>query len=193
MSVSKKSRQGLVPVIADSIKPPAFVLDSSGSDNHTYKCVYVTSQGKQVTQLCTHYVWKRCEGRNITGRPRDGLADKLHSNFVLWVDKTQNTNVPDEAAKGIVVDVDVIPETYYNQKAVMPEDVMNRETVDVKLTPNGGADVVSVPPGIKQTDVIKLLSIVAELETLEPGEIIDGNFEVVSASGIKASFLPPSR
>lgn len=189
--MEKNKREGLVPVIALSIKPPAYILDSSGGDNHVYKCVYVTAQGKQITQKCSLNVWKRCEGRNAEGRPRDGLADKLNAQFIMWIDKSQNREAADESLRGLVVDIDVIPENFYKLKAVMPENVKEQDTIDFKVGPTGYIEIEMVPAGVTQAMIEKLISELNKLSTLNPGDNIPGGYEVSAVSGNRVSVLPP--
>lgn len=191
--MEKQKREGLMPVLALSIKPPAYVLDPTGGDNHTYKCVYVTAQGKQVTQKCNPNVWKRCEGRNLEGRPRDGLSDKLNVQFIMWIDKNQNNAHSDDSAKGVVVDVDVIPENFYKLKAVMPEDVQLQETIDFRVGPTGYIDVDKVPPGVTLAMLERMISELNKLDALSPGDIIPGGYEVTVVSGNRVSVLPPAK
>ncbi len=191
--MEKQKREGLVPVLALSIKPPAYVLDPTGGDNHTYKCVYVTAQGKQITQKCTSNVWKRCEGRNMEGRARDGLADKLNAQFIMWIDRNQNTAHQDEAAKGVVVDVDVIPENFYKLKAVMPEDVQQQETIDFRVGPSGYIEVDRIPPGVTLAMLERMISELNKLDTLVPGDNVPGGYEVSVVSGNRVSVLPPAK
>lgn len=182
-----------MPILALSIKPPAYVLDPTGGDNHTYKCVYVTSQGKQITQKCTANVWKRCEGRNLEGRPRDGLSDKLNVQFIMWVDKNQNTTQQDDASKGVVVDVDVLPENFYKLKAVMPEDVQSQDTIDFRVGPSGYIEIDKLPPGVTLAMLERMITELNKLDSIVPGDIIPGGYEVTSVSGNRASVLPPAK
>ena len=189
--MQKPKRENLKSVLALSIKPPAYELDKTGGEDHTYKCVYVTNQGKQITHKCNHAVWKRCEGRNVQGRARDGLADKLNCQFLIWIDPNKNEHASTEAQKGLVVDIDVLPENYYQRRQVMPSDVADRETIDIKVGPSGYIEILALPPGVTRQMVERMIRELNKLDTLVPGQLIQGGYEVETVAGSTVSLLPP--
>lgn len=190
--MNKPKRENLRYLVADSIKPPAFKLDETGSENHTYKCVYVTD-ARQVTHKCTHNVWKRCEGTQRAGRPRNGLCDTLGSKFVIWIDGSKNTDVERPHERGIVVDIDVIPDTYYQLRQTMPEEMAEQSTIDVSILPSGAVQVDSIPAGVNEKTVINLITGLNKLDEVNAGDVIPGGFDVEAVNGNKIQVLPPVR
>lgn len=188
--MNKPKRENLKSVIAVSLKPPSFTLDESGEENHTYKCVYVTVDGKQVTQLCNKDVWKRCEGTNRVGRPRNGLCDKIHANFILWIDESANKETLDEKSKGIVVDIDVIPSEFYQRRQTMPDDMVAQETIELKILPSGAVEIQKVPPGVNRKTIETLISSLNAVETVNAGDTLRG-FEIQAVSGNTVNIFPP--
>jgi hypothetical protein len=189
--MQKPKREGLKAVTALSIKPPAYTLDPNNGDDHKYKCVYVTDQGKQITQICTFDVWKRCEGKKVTGRPRTGLSSRLHNTFILWVDATQYPH-EDPAQAGIIVDIDVLPETFYQNRQVMPVHVAEQETIEFKVGPIGSIEITKIPSGVNKQTIVRLIRELNHLTEITSGLSITGGFEVVSVDGNTVSVLPPA-
>lgn len=191
--MQKAKRTGVLSTIAGSIKPPGYKVDPTGGENHKYLCVYVTAQGKQVTQRCTHDVWKRCEGRNVPGRPRDGLSDKVHCQFIIWVDPNENTE-PHEVgmSAGLVTSIDIIPETFYQPRQTMPEEVRDRETIAFKVDQKTGAiEVTNIAPGVTRGVLERLIRGINDLDEFEPGDMLPGGFEVTTVSGRNIEVMPP--
>lgn len=192
--MKKAIRAGVKPIRVHSIKPPGYELDPQGGDDHIYKCVYVTDQGKQVTQRCTHEVWKRCEGRNLEGRPRDGLADKLHNHFIMWVDDQVHTNVSPNMAKGLIKSIDVVPTNYYSRKAPrgMPAEIFDRETIELEIDQTEGYITVrKLAPGVNQNTIERLIKELNKVDSIEVGDTFPGGFEVTRADGKIIEVLPP--
>lgn len=178
----KPKRTDVVKIPAVSIKPPSVIPDADGGDKHTYTCTYVSSAFQQVEKPCTFSVWKRCEGRRVTGQPQDGLDIRLHNDFVMIVDK-----------HGIVVDVDVIPKVYYSSKAILPDDLTGKRDIVIKFISNQGAmEVTQCPAGVTKAGLMSLMNAVDKVDSITTGDTLPGGFEVLSVSGTTVSFSPPS-
>jgi hypothetical protein len=203
--MNKPTRNNVKMVRAGSIKPPGYELDPTGGENHKYKCVYVTDQGKQITQRCTHEVWKRCEGRNLEGRARDGLCDKLHCQFLLWIDGEQFKNSPPNMDPGLITSIDILPENYYMPKQVMPELIADRSTIGLNVDQiDGHIEIVAlstkdnnntraIPAGVTKSMLERLIKEINKVPTLEPGDTLPGGFEVTGVNGKIVEILPPHR
>lgn len=179
----KHTRKGIIKVDAVSIKPPVVKADPTGGDKHTYLCAYVTDKFQMVKQPCTFEVWKRCEGRQTPGRVRNGLESKLHNDFVIIQDATTNE----------VIDIDVIPKTYYTSKASLPDYLEGKEDILVTVQPKTGTlEVTQCPAGVSKLNVRKLLNSLDAAASLETGASLPGGFEILNVSGNQLSISPPS-
>lgn len=188
--MTKSKRENLRFVLAASILPPAF---STKGDETTFKCVYVTPEGKQITHMCTHEVWKRCEGNNQVGKPRNGLCEKINVLFFMWVDDSKNKDATRKEEKGVVVDIDVIPENYYQRTQVRPEYMLNQETIDVQISPGGSVVVDAIPTGVNRKNIENLILGLNEVDKLAVGDRIKGGYEVQDIIGNKVKFLTPPK
>lgn len=179
----KPKREGLKKIEAVSIKPPSVSADTDGGDNHTYVCRYVSADFKEIKQPCTFDVWKRCEGRQIPGKVRDGLDARLDNDFVL----IQN-------ADGVIVDIDVLPKTYYSSRAVLPDYLQDKHDIVLKInTKTGGVEVLQCPAGVTKPSVRKLVNALDAIDTIQTGDSIPGGFEVLNVSGNQISVVPVGR
>lgn len=169
----KQKRLNVKPTVAVNIKPPEYTLDPSGGENHTYKCVYVTTGGKQIKQKCTPAVWRKCEGKTGDGNVRDGLCFKTNSDFIIWTD-----------GEGVVVDVDVLPSDYYQARQVAPVDVVDREGVELVIhQASGSVDIKKICLGATRQKMERLIQELNKLDRVSPGDSIPGGYEVLSVSG----------
>ncbi len=176
----KATRGKVTKVDAVSIKPPKVTPDPEGGDNHTYACVYVSDKFQQVVHPCTFEVWKRCEGKQIPGKIRDGLDARLHNDFVIIYND-----------KNVIVDIDIIPKTYYASKAVLPDTLQNKEDIVVRIIPkNGNMEVIQCPAGVTKASIKKLLNAIDTVNSLQPGDTLKGGFEVLNVSGNHVSIIP---
>jgi hypothetical protein len=168
-------------VDAVSIKPPKVTPDPDGGENHKYACVYVSDKFQQVVAPCTFEVWKRCEGKQIPGKVRDGLDARLQNDFVIVY------------KDDMVVDIDIIPKTYYASKAVLPDTLQNKDDIIIRIIPkNGSMEVTQCPAGVTKAGIRRLLDSVDALGSLQPGDNIKGGFEVLNVSGNYVSIIPLS-
>lgn len=179
----KTKRTGLKPHMAVNIKPPEYALDPSGGENHTYKCVYVTSGGKQIKQKCSASVWRKCEGKTGDGRVRDGLCHKTNTEFIMWAD-----------TQGNIVDVDILPGDYYLARQVAPEDVISHEGVEVIIhQATGAVEVRKTCLGLTRAKLERLIGELNKLDKLSPGDSLPGGFEIMSISGNRVNISIPAR
>lgn len=177
----KHKRLNLKPTVAVNIKPPEYLLDPSGGENHTYKCVYVTTGGKQIKQKCTPAVWRRCEGKTGEGQVRDGLCFKTNSDFIIW------TNGDD-----VVEDVDVLPSDYYLARQVAPVDVVEREGIELVISQStGSVEIKKVCLRATRQKLERLIAELNKLDHLSPGDSIPGGFEIMSVSGNRVTVSIP--
>lgn len=179
--LNKATRKAITKKHAASIKPPAVHPDPSGGDNHKYECVYVTTEGKQLTERCTYEVWKRCEGRNAPGVIPNGLDSRLKCDFYIVKDG-ENT----------IVDIDVIPKEVYSARAPMPDELVNKEDILVKVdAKTGSLEVTQAPPGVTKNTLRRLMDTLDGLDVVNTGDELPGDFEVLQVSGNMISVLPP--
>lgn len=177
----KPKRTGIHKVHAASIKPPSVEPDPSGGDNHKYKCVYVTTGGKQQTEKCTYSVWKKCEGRNAPGLVPSGLDSKLKNDFFIVKD-----------GDDVVVGVDLIPKDVYSTRAPMPEELQDKEDILVRVDQKDGSmEITQAPPGVSKNTLRRLLDALDNIEVVNTGDELPGGFEVLQVSGNMLSVLPP--
>lgn len=173
----KSKRENIKKVDAVSIKPPKVIPDPEGGEAHQYQCVYVSSGFKQVVQPCTFEVWKKCEGRQVPGKTRDGLDSKLNNDFVMVIDAT-----------GKVVDIDIIPKNYYASKAVLPDHLAGKEDIVLRIAAKTGSiEVQQVPAGVTKVITRKLLDALDGISDISTGDVIKGGFEVINVSGNQVS------
>ena len=78
------------------------VASADGAENHKYTCVYVSSSYREVSKECTLMFGKDAKDDKYPGQVRDGLDSRLHNDFIIITD-----------AEDKVVDIDIIPKTYY--------------------------------------------------------------------------------
>ena len=179
----KPTREGVKKTEAFSIKPPLVQADPDGGDNHEYLCSYVSANYREVSQLCTFDVWKRCEGRQVPGKVRDGLDARLQNDFVIIQDKD-----------GKVTDIDILPKTYYTSKAVLPDHLQGKEDIVLKINvKTGGVEVTQCPAGVSKNLVVKLINALDKISTIQTGDTIPGGFEVINVSGNQVSVIATSR
>lgn len=179
-ALTKVKRDKIKKIEAVSIKPPKVIADPNGGTNHSYVCVYVDSKFQQVRQPCSFDVWRRCEGRNTAGKVRDGLDSRLSNNFYM----VENTN-------GLLVDIDIIPKTFYTTKALMPADQADKEDIVVKVTAKTGAmEVLQCPAGVTKTSLRKVMDALDKIDVVQTGDILHNNFEVINANGNLLSIAP---
>ena len=179
----KPTREGLKKTEAFSIKPPLVQADPDGGDNHEYLCCYVSGNYREVQQPCTFDVWKRCESRQVPGRVRDGLDARLQNDFVIIQNKD-----------GKVVDIDILPKTYYASKAVLPDHLQNKEDIVIKINnKTGGIEVMQCPAGVSKNMLVKLVNALDKISTIQTGDSIPGGFEVINVSGNQISVVATAR
>lgn len=175
----KAKREKCKKVEAVSIKPPIVEPDPTGGENHTYKCAYVSHKYALVEDPCTFEVWKRCEGRQVAGKPRDGLDSRLQNDFYIVYG-------PD----GKIIDIDIVPKNYYASKAVLPDFLAGKDDIVAKVTPKTGAvEVLQVPAGVTKSAIKKLLDSLDSLEAISTGDTLRGGFEVINVSGNQVSIV----
>lgn len=175
----KAKREKCKKVEAVSIKPPLVEPDPSGGENHTYKCAYVSSKFELVEDKCSFDVWKRCEGRQIPGKPRDGLDSRLNNDFLMVYN-----------GDGVMTDIDIVPKNYYASKAVLPDNLSGKDDIVLKITPKtGSVEVLQVPAGVTKAAVRKLLDALDGLDSIATGDSIRGGFEVINVSGNHVSIV----
>lgn len=176
----KAKRDKIKKIEAVSIKPPKVIPDTDGGNNHSYLCVYVDSKFQQVKHPCSFDVWRRCEGRTVAGKTRDGLDSRLSNNFYL----VENTN-------GLLVDIDIIPKTFYTTKALMPADDADKEDIVIKVSPKTGSmEVLQCPAGVTKTALKKIMDSLDKMEMVQTGDTINSNYEVLNANGNAISIAP---
>lgn len=169
----KKQRIGLKPTIAVNIKPPEYCLDPNGGEDHVYKCVYVTTGGKQIKQKCTPAVWRKCEGKIGDGQVRNGLCFKSNADFIIWT-----------TSEGLVTDVDVLPSDYYQARQVAPVDVVEQESIELTVhQETGSVEVRKICIGVTRQKLERLIHELNNMTKISPGDSIPGGFEVLSVSG----------
>ena len=179
----KRKRENIKKSDSFSIKPPIVEASNDGTENHKYACVYVSSTYREVTKECTFDVWKRCEGRQIPGQVRDGLDARLHNDFIIVHD-----------ANDKVIDIDIIPKTYYASKAVLPDHLQNKQDIIVKVNAKtGGMEVLQCPAGVSKPFIKKLLDVLDKVEAIQTGDTLPGGFEVINVSGNQLSIISTSR
>jgi hypothetical protein len=178
----KAKREKVKKIDAVSIKPPKVTPDPDGGEQHKYFCTYVSARFQQVVQPCTFDVWKRCEGKQIPGRVRDGLDARLNNDFIIIQD-----------ANNVVVDIDIIPKTYYASRAVLPDNLQNKDDIVIKVIPkSGNIEVMQCPAGITKSAIRKLLDNLDNVTSLQPGDTILGGFEILNVSGNQVSIVSTS-
>lgn len=176
----KATRSKVKKVDAVSIKPPKVTPDPDGGENHRYACVYVSDKFQQCVHPCTFEVWKRCEGKQIPGKVRDGLDARLQNDFVIVYN-----------ADNVIVDIDIIPKTYYASKAVLPDTLQGKDDIVIRVIPkNGSMEVIQCPAGVTKAAIRKLLDSIDALPSLQPGDSLKGGFEVLNVSGNHVSIIP---
>lgn len=179
----KRKRENVKKVDSFSIKPPIVEASNDGSENHKYACVYVSSTYREVTKECSFDVWKRCEGRQIPGQIRDGLDSRLHNDFIIVHDNNDK-----------VIDIDIIPKTYYASKAVLPDHLQNKQDIVLKVnSKTGGMEVIQCPAGVSKPTIKKLLDVLDKQETIQTGDTLPGGFEVINVSGNQLSIVATAR
>lgn len=179
----KVTRLGLKAIKSVNIKPPEYVLDEKGGEDHIYKCVYVTPGGKQIKQRCTAPVWRKCEGKTGEGRLRDGLCQRTNTEFILWSDSND-----------VVVDIDVLPGDYYMARQVAPESIIDHEGVELIINQGtGSVEVKKTCLGLTRAKLERLINELNKLDRLSPGDNLPGNFEIMSISGNRVTVSVPSK
>jgi hypothetical protein len=179
----KPKRENIKKFDSFSIKPPIVVASNDGSDNHSYACVYVSNNYRETKKPCTFDVWKRCEGRSIPGQARDGLDSRLHNDFIIIQDD-----------KDKVIDIDIIPKTYYTSKAVLPDSLQNKHDIVLKInSKTGGVEVLQCPAGVSKPLLRKLLDALDKIDAIQTGDSIPGGFEVINVSGNHVSVVATTR
>ncbi len=125
-------------------------------------------------------MWKKCEGRQIPGKVRDGLDSRLHNDFVIIQDKDNK-----------VIDIDIIPKTYYTSRAVLPDNLQDKDDIVLKVnTKTGGVEVTQCPAGVTKASILKLINGVTNIQT---GDSLPGGFEVLNVSGNQISVVSTAR
>lgn len=181
--LSKPKRENIKKTEAFSMKPPLVEADPDGGDNHKYLCKYVSNNYREVKQVCTFDVWKKCEGRQIPGKVRDGLDSRLHNDFVIIQDKDNK-----------VIDIDVIPKTYYTSRAVLPDNLQDKDDIVLKInTKTGGVEVTQCPAGVTKTSILKLINALDGVANIQTGDSLPGGFEVLNVSGNQISVVSTAR
>lgn len=175
----KAKREKVKKIDAVSIKPPKVEPDPDGGDAHKYFCTYVSSRFQQVVQACTFDVWKRCEGKQIPGRVRDGLDARLNNDFIIVQD-----------ANNVVIDIDIIPKTYYASRAVLPDNLQNKDDIVIRVIPkSGNIEVMQCPAGVTKSAIRKLIDNLDGVTSMQPGDTIPGGFEILNVSGNQVSIV----
>jgi hypothetical protein len=179
----KPKREGIKKIEAFSMKPPSVEADPDGGDNHKYLCKFVSNNYREVKQVCTFDVWKRCEGRQVPGKVRDGLDARLHNDFVIIQDKD-----------GKVIDIDVIPKTYYASRAVLPDHLQDKQDIVLKVNAKtGGVEVTQCPAGVTKANILKLINSLDAVTAVSTGDTLSGGFEVLNVSGNQISVVSTAR
>jgi hypothetical protein len=179
----KPKRENIKKTEAFSMKPPLVEADPEGGDNHKYLCKFVSNNYREVKQVCTFDVWKRCEGRQTPGRVRDGLDSRLQNDFVIIQDK-----------EGKVIDIDIIPKTYYTSKAVLPDHLQGKDDIVLKVnTKTGGVEVTQCPAGVTKANILKLINSLDTVTSVSTGDSLPGGFEVLNVSGNQISVVSTAR
>ena len=182
-ALTKPKRENIKKTEAFSMKPPVVEADPDGGDNHKYLCKFVSNNYREVKQVCTFDVWKRCEGRQTPGKVRDGLDSRLHNDFVIIQDK-----------EGKVIDVDVIPKTYYTSRAVLPDYLQDKHDIIIKVnTKTGGVEVTQCPAGVTKANILKLINSLDAVTAVSTGDTLPGGFEVLNVSGNQISVVSTAR
>jgi len=182
-ALTKPKRENIKKTEAFSMKPPVVEADPDGGDNHKYLCKFVSNNYREVKQVCTFDVWKRCEGRQTPGKVRDGLDSRLHNDFVIIQDK-----------EGKVIDVDVIPKTYYTSRAVLPDYLQDKHDIIIKVnTKTGGVEVTQCPAGVTKSNILKLINSLDAVTAVSTGDTLPGGFEVLNVSGNQISVVSTAR
>lgn len=177
-SLAKAKRENIKKIDAVSIKPPVVIPDDSGGDNHQYQCAYVSSGYQLVKQACTFDVWKRCEGKHLPGRVRDGLDSRLHNEFVLIVDPKTD----------VITDIDIIPKVYYTSRATLPDFLEGKDDIVLRINgTRGSSEVIQCPAGVSKKAIRRLLDNLDKIEVIQTGDSIPGGFEVLNVSGNQVS------
>jgi hypothetical protein len=128
-------------------------------------------------------VWKRCEGRQTPGRVRDGLDSRLHNDFVIIQDGEDK-----------VIDIDIIPKTYYASKAVLPDNLQGKEDIVLKVnSKTGGVEITQCPAGVNKAKILKLISSLDAVTSVSTGDTLPGGFEVLNVSGNQISVVSTAR
>jgi hypothetical protein len=179
----KPKRERIKKTEAFSMKPPLVEADPEGGDNHKYLCKFVSNNYREVKQVCTFDVWKRCEGRQTPGRVRDGLDSRLHNDFVIIQDGEDK-----------VIDIDIIPKTYYASKAVLPDNLQGKEDIILKVnSKTGGVEITQCPAGVNKAKILKLISSLDAVTSVSTGDTLSGGFEVLNVSGNQVSVVSTAR
>lgn len=179
----KPKRDNVKKTEAFSIKPPLVEADPNGGENHKYLCKYVSSNYREVKQVCSFDVWKRCEGRQIPGKVRDGLDSRLNNDFVIIHDD-----------KGTIVDIDIIPKTYYASRAVLPDHLQDKHDIVARInTKTGGIEITQCPAGVTKMIIRRLIDSLDKVTTIQTGDTLPGGFEVINVSGNQVSVISTSR
>jgi len=179
----KPKRENIKKTEAFSMKPPLVEADPDGGDNHKYLCKYVSNNYREVKQVCTFDVWKKCEGRQIPGKVRDGLDSRLHNDFVIIQDKDNK-----------VIDIDIIPKTYYTSRAVLPDNLQDKDDIVLKVnTKTGGVEVTQCPAGVTKASILKLINALDGVTNVQTGDSLPGGFEVLNVSGNQLSIVSTAR
>lgn len=182
-ALMKPKRDGIKKIEAFSMKPPLVEADPEGGDNHKYLCKFVSGSYREVKQVCTFDVWKRCEGRQTPGKVRDGLDARLHNDFVIIQDKD-----------GKVIDIDIIPKTYYTSRAVLPDHLQDKQDIIMKVNgKTGGVEVTQCPAGVTKAQILKLINSLDAVSSVATGDTLSGGFEVLNVSGNQISVISTAR
>jgi hypothetical protein len=182
-ALNKPKRENIKKTEAFSIKPPLVEADPDGGDNHNYLCKFVSNAYREVKLVCTFDVWKRCEGRQTPGKVRDGLDSRLHNDFVIIQDKD-----------GKVIEIDVIPKTYYTSRAVLPDHLQDKQDIILKVNAKtGGVEVTQCPAGVTKASILKLINSLDAVSSVATGDTLPGGFEVLNVSGNQISVVSTAR
>lgn len=168
---------------AVNMKPPEYRTDPLEGDNHKFFIIYVNANHKQVRAECTWDVWRKVEGQNREGEPRDGYDSRLYDEFV----------VVESADSGLVVDVDIMPKNTYSKNSIMPDNVSHQKTINLRITQNTGSiEVTQVPPGVTKPSIMKLMNELDKVDTVKAGDILPGGFEILEVAGNRVAVRPGS-
>lgn len=182
-ALNKPKRENIKKTEAFSMKPPLVEADPDGGDNHKYLCKFVSNNYREVKQVCTFDVWKRCEGRQTPGKVRDGLDARLNNDFVIIEDK-----------EGKVIEIDVIPKTYYTSRAVLPDFLQDKQDIILKVNAKtGGVEVTQCPAGVTKSNILKLINSLDAVTSVATGDSLPGGFEVLNVSGNQISVVSTAR